>query len=177
MFTVTDFTVRIDQLTGALYSTAAVLIESIADPEALAQATLKERAYATKVVSHMLATLRSVQPEHPSIVPSQIQWTFAESGQSIANEALIPDMTSALSQPVVVETSPSEPSVPPAPPAAQARPRTLSAPAAVDVMLGRASSGLPPAAAPLSAVARKNRKSRASRRAHERVLARAGKSC
>lgn len=176
----TDHTARIDQLTAALYSTAAVLIESIADPEALAQATLKERAYATKVVSHMLATVRRSQPDHPLSVPSHINWDFAEDNQPGADNSLAPAVRSALSQPVVVETSSHAGGTPAAPQAAPVQSRIPPIRTAVDTLLGRGPSGRHPGIAPElpgTASARTKKKARASRRAHEQVLARARKSC
>ena len=89
-------------------------------------------------------------------------------------------LSARLSQPVVVETSSHAGGTPAAPQAAPVQSRIPPIRTAVDTLLGRGPSGHHPGLAPElpgTASARTKKKARASRRAHEQVLARARKSC
>ena len=86
-----DRAAQIDQIMSALYSAAAVLIQSLVDPLAIEQASLKHRADALKATARMLETLQKVAPARPSDDLESIDFVFGEADQIEEDEPVSHD--------------------------------------------------------------------------------------
>lgn len=134
---------QIDQLMTALYSAAAVLVQSLVDPLAIEQASLRHRAYALKAAARMLETLQKVAPARMAddVVPTEFAFgedVEVEVGEPAAHD---PGFQESAAKPY-----------PPESPAASVRrhpgSRIPEGYTPVDIMLGNGPYGLQPKLTP-----------------------------